>query len=69
MIKCVVCNKNANMNKNKDDTTKHYEVVLQIRDTSLYLHNSCFLDLSMAIKSVHQSFIDSINHTLRKGVK
>ncbi len=64
MDQCIICDKDANLSKDKD--TKVYEVVLQINNKSLYLHNSCFLDLSTVIKGLHQSYTDAIVTMLKE---
>ncbi len=64
MDQCIICDKDANLSQDKG--IKVYDVVLQIKDKSLYLHNSCFLDLSTVIRGIHQSYTDTIVTMLKE---
>ena len=56
MKKCIVCDKEAN----KEKPPPHYDVVIQVRDKHLYLHNVCFFDLSLGIQQIHAGFVKNI---------
>ena len=46
---CPVCGENANTGSRK---RPHYEVVVVVKKLNLFLHNTCFLDLKLAVNGI-----------------